>query len=130
MSIYENKPKMADTIFKYYIETKPVLDWLHTLYSIGANHGSVLVETWLTADNVAQSCRVLDALVDADWIIPNKTATPSREMVFFGVGGRAPGTKTWGKKWRGSHTYACEFGYTPNLDNKEFMTWVHKKDEK
>lgn len=120
---------MSPAVLAIYINMKPVKDWLHRCYSTSFAHGSQLVESWRVADNVAQSCRVLDALVDAGWIIPFEKATPTREMVFFGVGGRSPGVNSKGQKWRASHTYACEFGYAPNYDNPLFMKWIQGKLE-
>lgn len=107
-----------------YREMEPVKNWLHKLYSTGFAHGFELVESWRVADNVATSQRVLDALVDEGWITPHPTATPTKEMVFFGLGGRPPGVQTRGKKWRASHTYSVEFGFYPNLDCPEFLEWL------
>lgn len=117
---------MTDGVLDIYVEMEPIKNWLHRCYSTSFAHGSQMVETLLQADNVATSCRVLDALVDRGWIIPQQKATPSREMTFFGVGGRPPGVKTKGKLWRASHTYAVEFGFEPNYDNEEFMKWIRK----
>lgn len=117
---------MQSSIFHLYIEMPAVKDWLHRCYSRGFAHGGDLVESWRIADNVSQSCRVLDALVDRGWLTPCEAATPTREQVFFGVGGRRPGINTRGQKWRASHTYSIEFGYEPNLDCGEFMEWIRK----
>ena len=105
--------------------SKELKDWLHRCYSTNGAHGAALVEAWLCADNVSRSCRVLDQLVDAGWLLPGEFSTPSFEMTFFGVGGRPGGVKSKGE-WRASHTYACEFHFTPNYDSADFMAWLRE----
>lgn len=110
-----------------YVEMQPVKDWLHRLYAHGAAHGGELVESWRVADNVSTTCRVLDALVDEGWIIPHEKSAPTLEMVFFGVGGRAPGTKSRGGRWRASHTYACEFRrwlHSDEISDETIRGWI------
>lgn len=120
---------LPESAFRGYLATPAVRDWLCRCYSTSFAHGSQLVETWLVGGNVSQACKILDELVDRGWIKPFPTATPSREMVFFGVGGRRGGINTTGKKWRESHTYACEFGFEPNYDSEELMSWVRADNE-
>lgn len=114
-------------LYLTYAGMRPVKDWLHRCYSRSFAHGAELVESWRIADNVATSCRALDLLVDAGWIIPNATSTPTLEMRVFGVGGRS-GAKN-GQKWRASHSYACEFGYAPNYDCAEFTDWIRSSGD-
>lgn len=92
--------------------------WIYGCYFNGGAHGSKLAEKMGTphngkpgmTDNCRASDKILNALVQEEWILRSETATPSREQRFFGWGGRRPTHKNLI-----TTVYASEFYYQPNI---------------
>lgn len=105
------------------IKRPAVKGWLCFLYDIGPRNGSTLVEALGRAgitDNCAEADTILRVLVEEGWIRPTVYA-PSREQLFFGVGGRTPRR---GKAPRWEDSYPQEWCFEANRDNEAFQSYT------
>lgn len=117
-------------VASYYAQIPDVRDWLHRCYSRGIAHGAQLVMALGSpnhhkktgqADNVATADRILMRLEEAGWII-RRAYEPTRDQLFFGVGGRGPG-----KRAAKGCGHAIEHCWETNEENEELRTFLELK---
>lgn len=120
-------------VASYYAQIPDVRDWLHRCYSRGIAHGALLVEALGSpnhhkkcgqADNVATADRILDRLEEEKWIV-RRAYEPTREQLFFGVGGRGPGKRA--TKGMG---HAIEHCWEVNEENEDLRAFLELKPRK
>lgn len=117
-------------VASYVAQIPDVRDWLHRCYSWGIVHGAQLVMALGSpnhhkktgqADNVATADRILMRLEEEKWII-RRAYEPTREQLFFGVGGREPG-----KRAAKGCGHAIEHCWEVNEEHEELRTFLELK---